>query len=217
MCPIVVVGAKQAAEIIAAARLSHMDVVKVYDDDQSLWGQKIAGVTVVGPLTQAGEDGQRAVLAIDDPRQRQAVAAQLRLPWISVFHPKAILDRYSHVEEGAVVLDGAVIQPGARIGAHVFVGPKASITHDCLIDDYAHISAGVQLAGFVKVGQGARLGEGSVVTPNVRLGMWSYVAPGSVVIRDLNDYAQVMGIPARPIVLPLGGEAGGGYHETHAG
>jgi len=217
MCRIVIIGANQAAEIIAAARLSQQHVVKVYDDDATLWGQTIADVPVVGPIMQACHDRHQAVLAIEDPRQRRAVVAQLRLPWISVFHPKAIVDRYAKVEEGTVILDGAVIQPGARIGAHVFIGPKSSVTHDCLIDDFTHISNGVQLAGFVKVGQGARLGEGVVVTPNIRLGMWSYVAPGSVVIRDIADYAQATGIPARPLIVPLLTEQGAEYRETRAG
>ena len=90
----------------------------IYNNDSHLWGQSISDVTVKGPCSQATHAGVPAVIAVSDPQYRQELAAQLHLDWETVIHPKAIVDRYSHVERGCVVLDGAVVQPGVRIGGH---------------------------------------------------------------------------------------------------
>ncbi len=159
MRQIVVIGARDhAAEIIAAARLSRTVVRGVYDDDSDLWGRLIAEVPIKGPVNQAIHSGLPAVLAIQDSRRRQELAEQLHLTWTTVIHPRAVVERYSHVEPGCVVLDGAVVQPGVRLGEHVVIGAKATVAHDGLIGNFAHLGPGVQLAGFVQLGEGAVLG-----------------------------------------------------------
>jgi sugar O-acyltransferase (sialic acid O-acetyltransferase NeuD family) len=203
MRQIVVIGARDhAAEIIAAARLSGISVRGIYDDDSQLWGQAIGEVPIKGPSSQAAHAGVPAVLAVGNPQSRQLLATQLHLNWGKVIHPKAIVDRYAHVERGCVVLEGAVIQPGVRIGAHTIIGPKATVAHDCLVGEFVHIAAGVQLAGFVQVGDGASLETGAVVIPNVTLGRASVVGPASAVIRHVADFARVIGMPAREATVP---------------
>jgi sugar O-acyltransferase (sialic acid O-acetyltransferase NeuD family) len=203
MRQIVVIGARDhATEIIAAARLLGINVRGVYDDDSQLWGQSIADVPIKGPCSQATHAGMPAVLAISSPQAREELAAQLRLNWATIIHPQAIVDQYAHVERGCVVLDGAVVQPGVRIGAHTVVGPKATVAHDCLVGDFVQIAGGVQLAGFVRVGDGAILETGAVVIPNMTLGRSSVVGPAAVVIRHVADFARVGGMPAREITVP---------------
>ena len=90
----------------------------------------------------------------------------------------------------------------ARLGPHVIVGSKATVAHDCTLESFAQVRAGVQLAGFVHLAQGASLEDSAVVIPKVRVGSWSYVGPGSVVIRDVPDHARVAGVPARPLTIP---------------
>jgi acetyltransferase EpsM len=88
------------------------------------------------------------------------------------------------------------------LGAHVVIGSKATVAHDCCVDSFAQIRAGVQLAGFVNVGQGACLEDSAVVIPAVHVGSWSYVAAGSVVIRNVAEHTRVAGVPARPLTIP---------------
>jgi acetyltransferase EpsM len=205
MRQIIVIGADGfATEIMAAARTSGTEVAGIYDDDSALWGQRIGGVVVKGPISRAPLAGLPAVLAFDDPARREAVAEQLNLSilWALVAHPKAIVDYYADVGPGCVILEGAVLQPGSRLGAHVIIGSKATVAHDCTVDSFAQIRAGVQLAGFVSVGQGACLDDSAVVIPKVRVGSWSYVGPGSVVIRDVAEHTRVAGVPARPLTIP---------------
>jgi acetyltransferase EpsM len=175
----------------------------IYDDDSQSWGHLVCGVPVRGPISQAVHSGLPAVLTFDDPCRRQAVAAQLDVDWAVVAHPKAVVDDYTAVGPGSIILDGAVLQPGARVGAHAIIGARSTVAHDCLVGDFVRLRPGVQLAGYVEIGRCSCLESGAVVIPNVRIGAWSYVGPASVVIRDLADFARATGVPARPVAVPV--------------
>jgi sugar O-acyltransferase (sialic acid O-acetyltransferase NeuD family) len=200
---IIVIGAcDHAKHIISIAKLAGQTVQAIYDDDGSLWGETIAGAVVRGPVSQGIHAGLPAVMAFDDPCRRQALAAQLDLRWAVVVHPRAIIDRHVAIGPGSIVMDGVVVQPDARIGCHTIIEGRATVAHDCVVGDFVRLRPGVQLAGAVKVGANSCLEAGAAVIPNVRLGSWSYVAAGSVVIRDTADYSRVAGVPARPVVAP---------------
>lgn len=204
---IVLLGAgAHAGLLIKTARLAGLGIPGVYDDDPALWGTTISGVPVRGPLAQAEHAGLPAVIAMADPRRREAIAQQFSLSWAQIIHPRAVIDRFVTIRPGTVVLAGAVVQPGATIGAHVVVGPKATIAHDCEVSDFVQFGSSVQLAGTVFVGRGATLDSGAVAIPNVRLGAGCYVGPASVVIHPVADHAHVAGVPARviaPAIAPL--------------
>jgi serine acetyltransferase len=59
----------------------------------------------------------------------------------------------------------------------------------------------------VTVRQGASIGARSVCVAPVTVGRWALVAAGSVVIKDVPDFALVAGVPAR--FIRWVGKAGG--------
>ena len=87
--------------------------------------------------------------------------------------------------EGAQVMAGAIIQPGARVGRNVLINTRAVVEHDCQIGDHSHIAPGVVLCGGVSVGEETHVGAGAIVLDGVRLGAGSVVAAGAVVARDV--------------------------------
>ena len=92
---------------------------------------------------------------------------------------------------------------GARLGNGVFLGPHVIVLNDKVpravnpdgsvkdMDDW-HVSG-------VTLGDGAAIGGGCTLLPGVRIGQWALVGAGSVVTRDVPDYALVYGNPARVI------------------
>jgi acetyltransferase-like isoleucine patch superfamily enzyme len=125
------------------------------------------------------------------------------------------------VGPGCNVGRGAYVGPGVRLGAHcklqnyalvyepavledgVFVGPAAVLTNDlyprAVNPDGSFKSAHDWDAVGVTVREGAAIGARAVCIAPVTIGRWATVAAGSVVTKDVPDFALVAGVPARRI------------------
>ncbi|MDQ5975753.1 MAG: UDP-2-acetamido-3-amino-2,3-dideoxy-glucuronate N-acetyltransferase [Actinomycetota bacterium] len=135
--------------------------------------------------------------------------------------------QFAHVREGArvgrdvVIGRGAYIGPGVVIGDHckvqnhalvyepavvadgVFIGPAVVFTNDryprAVNPDGSQKSAADWEPVGVTVLSGASIGARAVCVAPVTIGRWALVAAGSVVVKDVPDFAMVAGAPARRI------------------
>lgn len=135
--------------------------------------------------------------------------------------------QYAHVRAGAtlgrdvVVGRGAYVGPGVSVGdgckiqnlamvyepalleAGVFVGPAVVLTNDqyprAVNVDLTPKSASDWQPVGVTLREGAAVGARAVCVAPVTVGRWAMVAAGSVVTRDVPDFALVAGVPARRV------------------
>lgn len=114
-------------------------------------------------------------------------------------HPKAIVSPYATVNEGSVVMQGAILQSGVQVGKHVIVNTGASIDHDCILADYTHVSPHATLCGEVTIEEGSWIGAGSVVIQGVHIGKNVVIGAGSVVCKDIPDHVIAYGNPCKVI------------------
>jgi acetyltransferase-like isoleucine patch superfamily enzyme len=88
---------------------------------------------------------------------------------------------------------------GITIGRNVGIGPGVKIlTSAHRLDDLSRpiLHAPVEFAP-VTVEDDSDLGTGAILLAGVRVGCGAQVGAGSVVMRDVDDYAIVAGVPAR--------------------
>ena len=111
--------------------------------------------------------------------------------------PGVIMGDRCKVQNHALVYEPAVVADGA------FIGPGAVLTNDlfprAVTPEGALKSAEDWHAVGVTVGEGASIGARAVCIAPVRIGRWAMIAAGSVVTKDVPDFALVAGVPARRI------------------
>lgn len=79
-------------------------------------------------------------------------------------HPAAVVHPKSEVHESAWIDAHAVIEEGARIGAHVCIGPG------CIISRGSDIGEGSRLVANVFIGERSRIGKRALIHPGVVIG-----------------------------------------------
>ena len=103
----------------------------------------------------------------------------------SVIAETAFVSEYATLENGAQIMEGAVIQPGASIGLHSIVNTSALVEHDCQIGAHNHIAPKATLCGQVKTEYGCYVGANATVIQGVTLGTLSIVGAGAILTKPL--------------------------------
>ena len=120
-----------------------------------------------------------------------------------------VIGRGAYVGTGVTMGDNcklqnyALVYEPAELEDGVFVGPAAVFTND-------HYPRSISPNGSLKRGDdweavgvtcrtGASIGARAVCIAPVTIGRWAMVAAGSVVTKDVPDFALVAGVPARRI------------------
>lgn len=88
---------------------------------------------------------------------------------------------------------GIYIWDGVRIGDDVHLGPNVVFTNVMYPRSKRYPDAFAQTI----VKEWASIGANATVLPNVTIGRWAMVGAGSVVTRDVPDFAIAIGNPAR--------------------
>jgi UDP-2-acetamido-3-amino-2,3-dideoxy-glucuronate N-acetyltransferase len=100
------------------------------------------------------------------------------------------------------IQNNALVYEPAELGDGVFIGPAVVLTNDqyprAINADGTLKSADDWHAVGVTVQEGASIGARAVCIAPVTVGRWALVAAGSVVTRDVPDFAIVAGNPAKP-------------------
>lgn len=206
MDDIIILGASGHAKVIIDALHCRNKEKKDYqnifllDDNESLIGQTILGHRVMGKISDCEKyAADRFVIGIGNNRIRKMIAEQYQLNYISVVHPSAVISEDADIAEGTVVMAGAVINPGVRIGKHCIINTAVTVDHDCWLEAYVHLSPGVHLSGTVHIGEETWLGTGSNVKNNLTIADHVMTGVGSVVVKDLKEAGTYVGIPANRI------------------
>jgi sugar O-acyltransferase (sialic acid O-acetyltransferase NeuD family) len=197
--------AQVAAEIIISSVKDSMsfDLVGFLDDDPSQTNKVIMGKPVLGltsKLDQLPHDG--IFIAIGHNPTRAKLFDQFngqKEKLVNLVHHSAIIASDVILGCGVMVAPGAIINTGSVIGNNVIINTRATIDHHNSIEDHVHIAPGVHLGGGVNIQKGSLVGIGSTVIPQRRVGAWSLVGAGSVVIKDVGDGVVAAGVPARII------------------
>lgn len=145
------------------------------------------------------KDGE-VFLSMGNNKTRKIIAEKYpQFNYPILIHPNTIISKRASVNIGTVIMAGVTINSDVKIGKQCIINTSATIDHECVIEDYVHISPNVALAGNVEVGEGTHIGIGASVIQGIKIGKWCMIGAGAVIIRDVPDYAVVVGNPGKII------------------
>ena len=182
---------------------------KVIIDILEANGQKIDFIVDDNPLLSEllGYEVKRntgeydeAIISIGSCEIRKKIVKGLKVKkYLSSVHPSAVISPRATIDEGTVVMQGAIVQSCAMIGKHCIVNTGASVDHDCEIGDYVHVAPHSTVLGGVTIGEGSFIGAGAVVKQYITIGKTCMIGAGAVVLKDVPDGAMVVGVPGKEI------------------
>lgn len=111
----------------------------------------------------------------------------------------------------------SVVSTSAKLGVNIFIGPLSninagsiindgtiinsavSVDHNCEIGEFCHLAPGVIMAGNVTLGNLSFIGTNATVINNLKITSGVVIGAGAVVLKDLEEPATYLGVPAKKI------------------
>jgi acetyltransferase-like isoleucine patch superfamily enzyme len=109
----------------------------------------------------------------------------------------AFIENSARIGNNVTVKNGVSVWSGVTVEDDAFLGPHCVFTNDPNPRSYIKKGAGALVETFVR--RGATIGAGAVIVCGHEIGRYAFVGAGAVVIRDVPDFALVVGNPARQI------------------
>ena len=91
--------------------------------------------------------------------------------------------------EGAVVMDGAVINCWSNNRPGAIVNTNSTVEHDRYLADWVHVAPGATICGGVTIGRFSMIGAGATVIEGIKIAAGCIVGAGATVVSDLRSQA----------------------------
>jgi sugar O-acyltransferase (sialic acid O-acetyltransferase NeuD family) len=175
------------------------------DNDPAKKGTSFHGFPVLGGLelvgSLRGDDVGFVNLITGNTRVRhetteQILAAGGRL--VNFIHPSIDLTM-TRLGVGLYLQELVVVQAEVEIGDNTSLHMAAIVGHESRIGRSVFIAHAVSISGCCEIGDGCFIGTNATILPRVRIGRWVTVGAGTVVTKDVPDYAVIVGNPGRVI------------------
>lgn len=197
----------ETARMIAAIQRVQPDfqALGFLDNDPAKWQTTFLGLPVFGGydcVASLAADGARFVNLITGSTlarcqvTREIVARGATLT--NFIHPSIDLT-LTRLGTGNYLQEAVVVQADVEIGDNCSIHMGALIGHESRIGHSVFIAHAVSVSGSVHIGDGTFVGTNATILPRVRIGKWVTIGAGSVVTKDVPDYAVLVGNPGRII------------------
>ncbi len=121
--------------------------------------------------------------------------------------PGAIIRDLVEIGDHCVIMMGAVLNIGAVIGERTMIDMNVVVGGRAIVGKNCHIGAGCVLAGVIEppsadpvvVQDDVLIGANAVILEGVKVGKGAVIAAGSVVVKDVEPYSVMAGVPAKLI------------------
>lgn len=175
-----------------------------YIDDIKTKGTYHQGYPVLGNTIDCIENPEQYVyfVAIGNNAKRKSWFDKLKergLSLINVIDKSALVSSAATLGEGNFIGKLAILNHGSSVGDNCVINTRSLVEHGCCVGNHVNISTNSTLNGDVICEEGSFIGSGAVINGQITIGHWALVGSGAVVIKNVEEYTVVVGVPAKKI------------------
>lgn len=175
------------------------------DDDDSIQGNEINGYKVLGKMCDIIEyPDAYFVCAVGASRVREKIINGMKsinsaIKFGTVIDPSVERSDLVSIGEGCIICAHTIVTVNISIGNHVIINLDCTIGHDAILQDFVTLYPSVNVSGNTHIGHAVELGTGMQIIQGNRIGDYSLVGAGAVIVKDIPEKCTAVGSPAKPI------------------
>jgi len=204
---IVVVGASGHAKVVIdiiekEARYHLVGLIDTYRPaGDTSFDYPVVGTEAELPTLSKSLNLHGCFIAIGDNWRRNLVAQKIMelapaLSFITPIHTSAEIARGATIGRGTVIMPGAIVNSDSKIGDFCILNTKASLDHDCVMEDFSSLAPNVTTGGNVRIGAFSAVSLGANIIHKRTIGRHTVIGAGALVLQDIPDFSVAYGIPA---------------------
>jgi sugar O-acyltransferase (sialic acid O-acetyltransferase NeuD family) len=213
MKPLIIFGAsgfgKEVHQLICDINDIHKDweLLGFLDDDDSLHGQIINGLPVLGgiDLLQNFTD-LNVLIGISDPRLKISIINKIKefnkfIDFPTIIHPSVSIN-FKNIKFGIgnIVCQCCLFTTNIEIGNFNTFNTRVTFGHDVKVGNFNSFNPNVQISGNVNIGSSNFFAVNSVIIQGITVGNDNFIGACSLVIKKIKDSTKVFGIPAQKFI-----------------
>lgn len=202
MKKVIFVGAGEYAEsVYDSMSKKKYDLIGFVDDIKT--GSHMGRPIIASRIEQVPNFREYAYfISIGDTEPRKRLFEEVKrlgLETINIIDKTAMIASSVSIGTGNFIGKMAIVNIGTVIGDNNMVNSKALIEHHCTIKNHTRIATSTVMNGDVVVEDGAYLGSMACCIGQQRLGEFSVIGAGAVVLGDIEPHCTAVGVPAKVI------------------
>jgi len=178
------------------------DILGFIDDNPDFSNKRLSDLPVLGGFEWLENNFSSEILGvcgIGNTVIRRKIAERanaIGLKFATLIHPSVMYSKYVEIGEGVVICAGNIITTQIELHDHIFLNLGCTVGHDAILEKYVNCAPSCNISGDVTLEEGAHLGTGVQVIQGLRIGKYTTVGAGAVVIKNLPPYSVAVGMPA---------------------
>lgn len=207
---IVIIGASGHAKVIIdiIEKRNEYNIIGLIDSFKpvgtSIFEYKILGHEEDMPALSKIYNFNSGIIAIGDNWTRKIIHKKIKkifplFEYVNAIHPQSIIGKNVKIGKGTVIMAGAIVNSEAIIGKFCILNTKVSLGHDSNLKKYSSLAPNSTIGGNVKIGTCSAICLGANVIQGINIGKHAIIGAGSLIVRNVDSYSMVYGVPAKTI------------------